>query len=357
MVEPSKQRKKPALKTPRKIAAGTRSQADPWKRDPEIIKRFLSVRRDYEQLCAEVEYILRKRVSEHAIETASITSRAKTLDSFLEKLQRKNYGDPFDELTDLAGVRTVCLYHSDISKIAEIIRSEFEVVEDVDKLDGLAVDQFGYGARHFIVRLGKLSSGARYDDLKRLVCEVQIRTVVQDAWAIIQHHMVYKRESQVPSQLQRKLNSLSGLFETVDDQFERIREERDAYLTSVRGSVGTPAAFLENELNLDSFKEYLGWAFPGRGTEAWDGQTSLVLDGLKRAGHKTLGDVHDIVKQTENKRKAFFPEIAKDLKTAEDGTIASNLEPALALAFTASNWKVLIPWGDWTEKLEAFQNS
>lgn len=157
------------------------------------------MRRDYEQLCAEVEYILRKRIADRGIETSSITSRAKTLNSFLEKLQRKHYESPFEQLTDLAGARVVCLYRSDIAKVADIIRAEFVVAEDVDKLDELGVDQFGYGARHFIVRLGKTSSGARYDDLKNLPCEVQIRTVVQDAWAIIQHHMVYKRESQVPT--------------------------------------------------------------------------------------------------------------------------------------------------------------
>jgi putative GTP pyrophosphokinase len=152
----------------------SRTTDEIWQRNPEVIKRFLDVRRDYEQLCAEVQYILRKRITERAIETSVITSRAKTLTSFLEKLQRKQYDSPFDELTGLAGVCVVCLYRSDIAKVAEIIRSEFAIAEDVDKLDELRVDQFGYGARHFIVRLGKTSSGARYDDLKQLSCEVQV---------------------------------------------------------------------------------------------------------------------------------------------------------------------------------------
>ncbi len=329
---------------------------DLWKQSPEVIKRFLEVRRDYEQLCAEVEYILRKRVGENGIETASISSRAKTLDSFLEKLQRKQYDKPFDELTDLAGARAVCLYQSDIPQVAKIIHSEFVVVEEVDKLNELAVDQFGYGARHFIVRLGRSSSGARYDDLKQLVCEIQVRTVVQDAWAIIQHHMIYKRESQVPTQLQRKLNSLAGLFETVDDQFERIRGERDAYLATIRDSASTPSAFLENELNLDSFKEYLTWAFPGRATEKWDGQARMVLDGLKGAGHKTLGDVDRIVKKTETKRKSLLSEFDEAKTKAEDGTVVANIEPALALALTSAQWKKLIPWGDWEERIQEFRD-
>lgn len=299
------------------------------------------MRRDYEQLCTEVEYILRKRIIDQGIEVSSVTSRAKTLNSFLEKLQRKHYDAPFDQLTDLAGTRVVCLYHSDIAKIVEILRSEFAIVEDIDKLDELGVDQFGYGARHLIVQLGKSSSGARYDDLKHLSCEVQVRTVVQDAWAIIQHHMVYKRESQVPSKLQRKLNSLAGLFETVDDQFERIREEREEYVAEVRDSANKPSAFLENELNLDSFKEYLLWRFPDQTPEAFDGQASIIVDALVTFGYKSLGEVEDIIKSTVVPRAAILRELMemKILALPEDGTPPSAVEPFFALALSSPDWE------------------
>ena len=351
MTRASKERKTGSRSLQSKTPSVPRTADDVWERNPEIIKRFFNIRRDYEQLCTEVEYILRKKIIDRNIETSSISSRAKTLNSFLEKLQRKHYDNPFEQLTDLAGVRVVCLYHSDMAKVAEIIRAEFVVVEDIDKLDALAVDQFGYGARHFIVRLGKSSSGARYDDLKQLSCEVQIRTVVQDAWAIIQHHMVYKRESQVPTQLQRKLNSLAGLFETVDDQFERIREQREAYVAEIRDSADQPETFLENELNLDSFKEYLKWRFPDRTPESWGGQARMALDGLLAAGHKTLSDVDRIVKQTTVARPALMTELGDEIRIAEDGTVPSSIEPALALALTAPNWNKVIPWGRDMEKI------
>lgn len=317
---------------------------DIWHRNPEIIKQYLELRRDYEQLCTEVEYILRKRIADQNIETSSISSRAKTLNSFLEKMQRKHYEAPFDQLTDLAGTRVVCLYYSDIAKVAKIIRSEFVVIEDLDKLDELGVDQFGYGARHFIVRLGKASSGARYDDLKHLPCEIQVRTVVQDAWAIIQHHMVYKRESQVPSQLQRKLNSLAGLFETVDDQFERIREEREQYVAGIRGSTDKPSAFLENELNLDSFKEYLKWRFPDRTPEAFDGQANMVLDTLVTAGYKMLGEVEGLVKNTAAPREALMRELMpfERLALADDGNLPSAIEPYFALALSNADFETML---------------
>jgi ppGpp synthetase/RelA/SpoT-type nucleotidyltranferase len=324
-----------------------RTADDFWQRDPALIKRFLDVRRDYEHLCAEVEYILRKLVSANGIETSSISSRAKTLNSFLEKLQRKHYENPFDQLTDLAGVRVVCLYRDDVARVCNIIRSEFAVVEDVDKLDELGVDQFGYGARHLTLRLGKSSSGARYDDLKQYVCEVQVRTVVQDAWAIIQHHMVYKRESQVPSQLQRKLNSLAGLFETVDDQFGRIREDRDAYLNGVRESTSAPATFLETELNLDSFTEYLKWKFPGRPVETWNGQARLILDVLLSAGHKQLKDVDIAINSTKAKRELVLHDLKEEAKIEADEVLASCIDAIIAVGLTAPDWEKDTRWGSW----------
>jgi len=211
----------------KKVTPSPSSHADDmWVKNPAVIKKFLDARPEFEQLCTEVEYILKKKVLSASIETSFLGSRAKTLNSFLEKLTRKNYTDPFNQLDDLAGVRVVCLYNSDIPKVIEIIRNAFEIVQEIDKRDELETNKFGYIGNHFIVRLGQNYSGARYDDLSTLRCEIQVRTVVQDAWSIIQHHMVYKKESQVPSNLIRKLNGLAGLFETVDDQFELIRISR-----------------------------------------------------------------------------------------------------------------------------------
>src|SRR5690554_6791035 len=223
-----------------------------WKEKPETVKKFLEQKNDYEQLCAEIAYILKKKLSEAEIEFSSVSYRAKTLKSFLEKIVRKTYDNPFADITDFAGVRVVFLYQNDLTKIEAIIKKEFKIIEKVDKLNDKGIDKFGYGAIHYIVKIGKNSSGARYDDLKNLVCEIQVRTVLQDAWAIIDHHLVYKKESEIPSSLQRKLNSLAGLFETADNQFDILRQEREKYLTDIKESI-TSNEFLKNELNLDTF--------------------------------------------------------------------------------------------------------
>lgn len=233
-----------------------------WAENPQVIKRFINQQPDYEKLCAEVAYILNRELNKGEIEFSTITYRAKTLNSFLEKIQRKTYQDPISEITDFAGVRVVCLYVDDLHKLEEIVAGHFEIVKKIDKLTNKKSDQFGYGAIHFLVRLGKNFSGARYDDLKDLVCEIQTRTVLQDAWAIIDHHLVYKNESSIPTILRSRLNSLAHNFERVDDEFKNIRSEREDYLSDIERSKINSEAFLENELNLDSFVRYAQWKFP-----------------------------------------------------------------------------------------------
>lgn len=264
-----------------------------WRSRPEVIAEFVARRPDYEQLCAEVHYILERRLKAKGIEVASITSRAKTLPSFLGKIGGKPADDPLSEITDLAGVRVVCLYRSDLPKIEQVIRQEFRIKQRVDKLDEQGADRFGYGAVHFLVTLGKKSSGARYDDLKGLLCEIQTRTVAQDAWAIISHHLLYKQQSAVPSALQRKLNSLAGLFETADDQFDAVRLQREAYLREIEEKKEI-ADILAQELNLDTLMAYAEWKFPEVVVEHTD-QLSRILANLDRARYTTVADIDGAV--------------------------------------------------------------
>jgi ppGpp synthetase/RelA/SpoT-type nucleotidyltranferase len=280
-----------------------------WVEEPEKIREFLNCRPEYEQLGTEIVYILEKKLREAKIEISSVTTRAKTLNSFLEKITRKSYTEPFKEITDFAGVRIVFLYESSFKDIEAIIGREFEVVEKVDKLNDKGLDRFGYGAIHYIVKLGSESSGARYDYLKKLKCEIQVRTVLQDAWAIIDHHLVYKNESDIPTTLQRKLNSLAGLFETADNQFEILRQEREHYLASLKSTVNTQG-FLENEVNLDTFEEFAKWKFPDKAVESYKGQTQRIFRSVSKIGFSTISEINSIIE----KYKMDIPQISEEFK-------------------------------------------
>lgn len=266
-----------------------------WKEKPEVVRRFYEKLPVYERLCDEVKYILNRRILADDIEIGHLTSRAKSLSSFCEKMDRKKYSNPFEEITDLAGVRVVYLYLSDRVRLENVIELEFEVLEKVDKISSQDIDKFGYGALHYVVRLKRTHAGARYDDLREVFCEIQIRTILQDAWAIVAHHLSYKHESDIPKELRRKLNALSGLFETADDQFEQINFARVEYQVKVKKDISENTELsLDVDINLDNLLGYLSWKFPDRKPSTRE-EAADLLEELQPFGYEKLKLIDDAV--------------------------------------------------------------
>ena len=265
-----------------------------WENNPEYIRRYYENIEKNEKLCQEVKYILNSELIRSEVDIAHIASRAKSLDSFCEKIARKNHKNPFNDITDFAGVRIVYLYSTSRSKIESIIEKEFEVIEKVNKVE-IDEDKFGYGALHYLVKIRNTHVGARYDELKNKVCEIQVRTILQDAWAMVAHHLSYKQESDVPKELRRKLNALSGLFETADDQFENIRNARNIYQGEVRKSLSKGDYFPDKEeANIDNLEVYLRSKFPDREHRGSEGVSDL-LKQLKSFGYTTLASINSMV--------------------------------------------------------------
>lgn len=262
-----------------------------WEKSPNLIKGYLNLLPKHEKLCEEIEYILKTTLKKSGIEIAHITRRAKEINSFCEKIYRKNYENPLVDITDLAGVRVVFLYKTDHHEIEKIIENEFEVIEKQNKLDNSNAERFGYGAFHYLVKIKGNHIGARYDDLRSLVCEIQVRTILQDAWGIVAHHLSYKNETDVPQTLIRKLNALSGLFETADDQFENLRTARNNYIEDTKKNISiNPIDSLNHPLNLDNLFAYATTKFPDREASDIEGYAELLKE-LKEVGYETLGQL------------------------------------------------------------------
>jgi putative GTP pyrophosphokinase len=134
----------------------------------------------------------------------------------------------------------------------------------------------------------------------------------------------------VPSPLQRKLNSLAGLFETADDQFDRVRADREAYVSDVRESKAHPKEFLQNELNKDSFLEYLNWKFPSLPVAFYDGQINLALDLVDKRKFTRLSDLDAVVEKTTSMRRKVNKKIT-DSKLEYMNYAAPQVALALAL--------------------------
>lgn len=318
--------KKSAPKPIGKLFGGDDPLEQLWREDSQTIREFLNRRQQYEDLCSEVAHILRKGLRKEGVEIAAVTCRAKTLSSFAEKLIRKSYSTPLTEIEDFAGARIVCLYRTDLKKIEEIVQAEFEVIEKVDKSADLESDRFGYGAIHYIVKLSSSHSGARYDGLKDLVCEIQTRTVVQDAWAIIDHHLAYKHEGAVPTVILRKLYGLAAIFENADDQFVQLRAEREKYVRSIEEVRPSTEDFLDQEINIDTLEAFLGSKFPKHeaSSEAWS-TSDLSVFMSTYSDFEKLSDLDLILNRTEKARESAIAETGLE-------TVTGTTEVLFALA-------------------------
>lgn len=190
---------------------------------------YQKVRHKCEAFTAELERLIKHLLDEAALDV-QIEARTKGINSFVEKIKRKNekYKSPVEEVTDLCGIRIICYYLGDVDKVGELVEREFEVDWPNSVRQGLDFDpdRFGYRSDHYVIGLseprGALVEWAGYTDLD---AEIQVRTVMQHAWASVDHKIRYKRRDDLPSGLQRRLSRLSAMLETADEQFSAIQEE------------------------------------------------------------------------------------------------------------------------------------
>src|SRR5262249_23720633 len=149
----------------------------------------------------------------------NVTSRVKDLQSTLEKIGRKAYTNPKIQLTDLSGIRVVTYLEGDVAQVSKIVRSLFEIDEgnSLDRAAILGSDRIGYRSTHFVCTLGKARATLpENESIGELKFEVQVRTVLQHAWAELAHDRSFKFGAVLPQKIARKLNLHSGLLEIVD---------------------------------------------------------------------------------------------------------------------------------------------
>src|SRR5574341_2531355 len=192
-----------------------------------IIKKY--DKEKYRLFASKVKEIISLILESKKIRPHSITYREKDPEKLKEKMKRmgKEYNDPLHEITDLAGVRVITYFPSDVDKIVKEIEENFVIDKEksIDKRKTSDPSNFGYVSVHLIVELlpSRLNL-PEYSLFKDMKCEVQIRTILQHAWAEIEHDIVYKSTEDIPFELRRNFSSLAGLLEVADREFELLRK-------------------------------------------------------------------------------------------------------------------------------------
>lgn len=272
----------------------------------EIIETYKAQRPLYEKLSEEVKYVIDQKIKEQKIKISTSPCRPKTISSLTQKIQRKSYKDPLKEITDLAGVRIVCYYETDIQPIKEIINENFIVHEHIDKTDDLGVDKMGYHGSHFVVSLGDRYSGARYEEFINLKCEVQVRTVLQDAWALISHHLVYKEESSIPDRMRRDLNNVASLLEIAQGIFNSMREKRESYISEIHEKEKAPTDFLSQPVDYETLYAYTKWKY--KKLPVSDNWHNRLLADLNLQKYPTLKEIDNVVECARNAVQVYHKE-------------------------------------------------
>ncbi|MCR5861205.1 hypothetical protein LRS05_03170 [Flavobacterium sp. J372] len=259
-----------------------------------------------------------------------IECRTKTLDSLSEKTERKEIQN-LSDITDISGLRIILYYQDDVDKVVDMIKSNF-VIDDknsINKADLYSSNEFGYLSLHYIVSINKkrniLPEWALYKSLKS---EIQIRTVLQHSWASISHELSYKKQYDIPKELQRKLFRLAGLFELADEQFLKIRDEHESLKTHIE-NVGQADKIENEKINLLTisyvfqpgkklgiFKDIEYIALTSGFSDSTesdidvkDEQYSEIITLSKILGLSTIGELENKLQIVKPKLENFFTEL------------------------------------------------
>lgn len=198
----------------------TNSEVDAWKEVTLIYNSALKeIGTKLEILNDEFQHVHRYNPIEH------IKSRLKSPESIVKKLKRHGYESTIENMVtyvnDIAGIRVICSFTSDIYRIADMIRnqSDIKVLSVKDYIQNPKPS--GYRSYHMLVSVPIFLSD-RSADTK---VEIQIRTVAMDFWASLEHKINYKFESNAPVFIQNELIECSKIISELDERMLMLNEE------------------------------------------------------------------------------------------------------------------------------------
>lgn len=265
----------------------------------QAVEGYQRVRSRYEDLATVVREVVRQCLEAAAIRVHSIEARAKGVDSFSRKAgtplesdpAKPKYRDPLVEITDLAGIRVITFFPPSVSETDAVIAAEFEVLEKSDKAAALVQEErFGYQSIHYQAKLSgtrcALPEYARFADA---VFEIQVRTILQHAWAEIEHDIQYKSVETIPRSIRRRFMSLAGMLEIADREFQAVQDEDEMLRQAARASV-LAGRLQDVEITPDALKAFLDTRLGPDGRMS-DFSYQFTAEVLRQIG---FGNLHQV---------------------------------------------------------------
>jgi ppGpp synthetase/RelA/SpoT-type nucleotidyltranferase len=274
----------------------------------ELLTQYHQLMPIYEQMVEVIPEKLKDFFADAGIIMAAMEHRVKTEESLTGKLRLKGSKyNSIHDVTDVVGIRVITFYIDDVDKVASVLERWFEIdwENSIDKRKAHEIDSFGYLSVHYICRIPESSyTDPEHPEMNQIRFEVQMRTVLQHAWANMNHDTGYKSGVEIPKVYKRNLSRLAGILELVDDEFSRIRRELSNYRRQVKKLVAS-GNLSEVLLDGDSFQSYLQMgpfdALTRRiasinQAEIHPVDLSAFLPLFQAMRFKTLGDIDALVK-------------------------------------------------------------
>ena len=182
----------------------------------------------YKQAVAELKVKLKGMRAQYEMQSVTspiefVTGRVKPIASILDKANKKNI--PLDQLAegiqDIAGLRMMCQFVDDIKPVVKLLRNrnDFEIVEERDYISHKKVS--GYRSYHVVIRYPVQT----VDGEKKILVEIQIRTLAMNFWATIEHSLNYKYKGRFPEDIKLRLQRAAEAAYLLDEEMSQIRGE------------------------------------------------------------------------------------------------------------------------------------
>jgi len=152
-----------------------------------------------------------------------VTGRVKPVDSIQEKMQRRHVSEDRleQDMEDIAGLRIMCQFVEDIYQVVDLLRkrTDLKILEERDYIHNEKPS--GYRSYHIVIEYPvQLITGE-----KRILAEIQIRTLAMNFWATIEHSLNYKYQGEFPEELNGRLHRAAEAAFKLDTEMSEIREE------------------------------------------------------------------------------------------------------------------------------------
>lgn len=225
-----------------------------------------------------------------------ITSRIKTPQSIAKKLRHNNRELTVENIVkyinDVAGIRIICSFTSDIYRIADLIaaQSDVNVLKVKDYIT--CPKPNGYTSYHMIISVPIFLS----ETMINVKVEIQIRTIAMDFWASLEHKIYYKFEGNAPERIRKELKECAEIVSFLDHKMLSLNEEIKLY---------------NPDSELEHYREVVSASF----------------QSMIRESYGTVIEEEDIVEESvQNDRQEMYEELFEDTESKQPESLEDALE-------------------------------